>query len=936
MRGNPLQRRSSVRSASRKLSLLGAVSLAVLATPGIAQNVVTGRVVDTNGAALPGAEVVVRESGQRFVTDRQGRFVAPSLPEGEATFDVSYQGLPTVSTAYAVRAGTANDVEIPLRSISEDGTIVVLGTILDSTARALNQQRNADATTNVVSSDAIGRFPDSNIAEALQRVPGFGVERDQGEGNFISIRGAPAEFTSITVDGVSLPSSSPDTRAVDLGSIPADVVSSLEVSKTLLPSQEADSIAGSVNLTTRSPFDNPRLRVSANGGVSHNEFGNTNDYRFGGTVSNVFGPVGILLSGSLAQTDRRVDNFESIWEVVERPEGDEILGVPEQEYKDYDTRRERLAFTGGIEIRPDTLNRFFVRGTWSRRTDDEYRNLLAVIYSDGALQPGASEGVATWNNARVEKEWRHRIVRDQSLAISAGGEHELNAVMLDYSAAYTRAKQDYPIRAQLRFRSSLRPSISQDFAADPDQPAISLFTTGEHLDETRYSFRENTFREQDTVQDEWSFQANAKVPLSLLGSPATLQLGGRARLREITSDNEQWRDRRASSAPGVPMAGLLGDEPSQNFDYLLGRKFDPQSVRDYFEAVRSVSQTDATRRISNSIVSDFAAKEDVYSGYVMTRMELPQTNVILGLRVEHTRFSGSAPVFNAVTEAFTIQEVERSYTDFFPNLTLRHELADGVIARLALTRAVSRPNFRDVVPRVTENSDSGTSIVDVDRGNPDLRQTLSNNIDAGIEYYFPPLGLLSANVFYKDLEDYEFALVSPGTFNGLPARITEKLNAPSGRILGFEVAAQKQFTFLPGLLSGFGVFANMAYADASLRLPGTVPGRTDKVRLPNQSRWTYNAAIFYEADGFNARLAYTKRTDYVDEFNTDARLDTFWEGREQLDLTASYDVTKAINVFFEGKNLTNTPGVRYAGERSRVTEYEKFGRLFFVGARVNF
>ncbi|QYO64924.1 CRISPR-associated endonuclease Cas1 [Leptolyngbya sp. 7M] len=354
-----------------------------------------------------------------------------------------------------------------------------------------------------------------------------------------------------------------------------------------------------------------------------------------------------------------MDNFESIWEVVERPEGDEILGVPEQEYKDYDTRRERLAFTGGIEVRPDNLNRFFVRGTWSRRIDDEYRNLLAVIYSDGALQPGASEGVATWNNTRVEKEWRHRIVRDQSLAVSAGGEHELNALTLDYSAAYTRAKQDYPIRAQLRFRSSLRPNISQDFAANPDQPAISLFTTGQHLDETRYAFRENTFREQDTVQDEWSFQANAKLPLSLLGSPATLQLGGRARLREITSDNEQWRDRRASSAPGVPMAELLGDEPSQNFDYLLGRKFDPQSVRDYFEAIRSVSQTDATRRISNSIVSDFAAKEDVYSGYVMTRMELPQTNVILGLRVEQTRFSGSAPVFNAVTETFAIQDVGR-------------------------------------------------------------------------------------------------------------------------------------------------------------------------------------------------------------------------------------------------------------------------------------
>ncbi|WP_373492331.1 TonB-dependent receptor [Parasphingorhabdus sp.] len=926
---------SSVR-LPRKVLLLAAASL--MAFPAIvhAQNTLTGSVVDANGATLPGAAVTVRETGQRIITDRQGRFVVPSLPDGEATFDVSYQGLQTTSQSFSVQANTDNVVRITLPPASADGEIVVFGTILDSTARALNQQRNADATTNIVSSDAIGRFPDTNIAEALQRVPGFGVERDQGEGNFISIRGAPSEFTSITVDGVSLPSTSPDTRAIDLGSIPSDVVSSLEVSKTLLPYQDADSIAGSVNLTTRSPFDKPRLRVSANGGVSYNEFGDTNDYRFGGTASNVFGPVGVLLSGSLAQTDRRVDNFESVWDVVERPEGDEILGVPEQEFKDYDTRRERLAFTGAIEVRPDNLNKFYVRSTWSRRTDDEYRNLLAIVYEDGELQPGATEGVATWNNARVAKEFRHRIKVDESLLVSAGGEHEFSGLSLDYSASYSRAEETYPIRAQLLYRSSLRPDISQDFPINPNAPEISLFDTQEHLDVSRYGFRQNTYREQDTLQDEWAFQANAKIPTEMFGAPATVQFGARARLRDVESDNEQWRDRAGSSAPDGTMADLLGTEPSRNFDYLLGTKFNPGLVRDYFEAIRPVSQIDATRRISNSITADYEAQEDVFAGYAMTRIEFPSANLTLGLRVEHTKFSGSAPVFNEESETFTIGRADRSYTDFFPNATLRYELADDLIGRVALSRAVSRPNFRDIVPRVSENSDGSGDRVDVDRGNPDLKQTISNNFDMGLEYYFPPLGMVSANFFYKDLENYSFTLTSPGTFNGLDARFTEKLNADSGHIVGFELATQAQFTFLPGFLSGFGVFGNVAYADAKLRLPAAVPGRADKVNLPSQSKWTYNAALFYEMEGFNARLAYTKRSDYIDEFDSDARLDTYWEGRSQLDLTASFDVTDNVNLFFEGKNLTNSPGVRYAGERSRVTEFEKFGRLFFLGARVNF
>ncbi len=916
---------------SRKVALLAAASLFLSPSIAAAQNTVTGRVTDTNGAVLPGAEVIVQETGQRVVADRQGRFIVPSLPEGQATLVINYLGVQSGTRTVNVTPGTANDVQVVLEPAQEGNVIVVRGSILDSTARALNQQRNADNTTNIVSSDAIGRFPDNNIAEALQRVPGFGVERDQGEGNFISIRGAPSEFTAITVDGVSLPSTSPDTRAVDLGSVPSDVVSSIEVSKTLLPSQEADSIAGAVNLTTRSPFDSKNLRITANGGASYNEYGDTSDYRFGGTISETFGNFGVLLSGSLAQTNRKVDNFESIWDVVETPEGEEILGVPEQEYKDYDTRRERLSLTGALEFRPDNVSKFFVRSTWTRRTDDENRNLLAVIYSDGELQDGATQGRATWDDVRIEKEFRHRIMVDESLIVSAGGEHESAGLGLDYTMSYARSTQTYPLRAQLRFRSSARPTVSQDFVTNPDMPAISLFETGEHLDVSRYAYRETALREQPTEQDELAFQTNFRVPLT---ADATLQFGGRIRLRDVQADNDQWRDRSSAAswaAQNGSMADYLTDRTSQNFDYLLGQKFNSQLVGEYF--TDSEGNVKASPRIPDSINSDYRVSEDIFAGYAMTRVEMGSVNLILGARVEHTRFEGNAQRFNEDTGTAVPQHVSRSYTDFFPNLTLRVALTDSLIARAAATRAISRPNYRDIVPRVSE-ADSG---FEVELGNPNLRPTLSNNLDAGLEYYFRPLGMISANVFYKDLEDYSFEIRDgSGSYDGRQnVLLIQKMNAPDGYIFGAELAVQAQATFLPGALSGFGVFGNVAYADAKMTLPGAVPGRAAEVTLPNQSEWTYNAAIFYEWAGFNARLAYTKRSDYRDEFDYgNADLDTYWEGREQLDLTASYDFTDNFNLFLEAKNLTNTPGVRYAGDRSRVTEYEKFGRLFFVGARV--
>ncbi|MFN3389868.1 MAG: TonB-dependent receptor plug domain-containing protein, partial [Allosphingosinicella sp.] len=474
------------------------------------------------------------------------------------TLDISYIGLEPASRTLDVAPGAANVADVSLGSAADfGGAIVVTGTILDSAARALNQQRTADNTTNIVSSDSIGRFPDTNIAEALQRVPGIGVERDQGEGNFISLRGAPAEFTSITVDGVSLPSTSPDTRAVDLGTIPSDVVNSLEVSKTLLPYQDADSIAGAVNLVTRSPFDNPRLRVTAWGGASYNEYGDTSDQRLSGVVSDVFGNVGALLSASYSQTDRRVDNVESFWNVIERPEGDEILGVPEQEFKDYDTRRERLALTGALEFRPSALHRFHLRGTYSRRIDDEYRNLLGLVYEEGALQPGATEATATWNRARFIKEFRHRILRDETLSLSAGGEHELPGARIDYTGSYTEAEQTYPRRQQLVYRSSLRPNLSYDFSADPDLPAISIFETGEHLNLGAYDFRQTTVRSQDTKQTEYALAANVEIPTFLFGNAASYRFGGRIRSRDVVSDEENYRDRRPESAPDTPLVDLL-------------------------------------------------------------------------------------------------------------------------------------------------------------------------------------------------------------------------------------------------------------------------------------------------------------------------------------------------------------------------------------------
>ncbi|HRE42508.1 MAG TPA: TonB-dependent receptor [Terricaulis sp.] len=935
------RRRSRARATASSIAL--AIAGAFLtAAPAAAESPapVSGRISDDSGAPLPGARVSIREQNIEVSTDRQGRYLLPPLPPGPVTLDIEYLGMPQASHTVMIEQGAASIGEITLDRFSDAHAIVIVGSLTDGAARALNQQRTADNTTNVVSADSIGRFPDANIAEALQRVPGIGVERDQGEGNFISLRGAPSEFTSITVDGVSLPSSSPDTRAVDLGALPSEVVTALEISKSLLPWQDADSIAGSVNLVTRSPFDNPRFQLRVNGGLGYNEMGATNDERLSFVASNVFGPqnqFGVTLSASYAQTDRRVDNIESIWALIERPEGDEILGVEEQEFKDYETRRERISFTGALEYRPTATDRFFLRSAYGRRIDDEFRNLLAIVYADGDLLPGATETTASWDGGRFGREFRHRIKQDESWTLSAGGEHQFNVLSVDYALSFARSEETYPSRRQLLYRSGADYDLSYDFSTDPNNPTLSLFSTQEHLNAANFGFREHVDRWQDTMQDEVAGAIHFTVPTTLLQQSAEWRFGARVRQREVTADEERYRDRSGAASPGA-FADLLSGERSQNFGYHLGWKYNDGLVRNYFGSQRPSTVSPGNRLLEDSTVGDYAVNEDVYAAYGAVRVQMERANLTLGLRVENTQFEGSAYAYDLDVDGpagITRNEISHEYTDWFPNLTLRYAFSENLIARAALSRGIARPRYRDAVPRVSfEENDDGS--FEVDRGNPDLQPTLSNNFDAGLEYYFEPLGVVSGGVFYKDLTDYVFMLETTGTYNGAPANFTQSQNAKEGHIYGIEFNYQQQFTFLPGWLSGFGVAANYTWSEAELTLPFSVAGRGTSAPLPNHSETTVNFSVFYETEKFNARLSWTDRGDFIDEFNEDPRLDTYWEGRSQLDFTASYDFTETVNVYFEAKNLTNSEGVRYAGSRSRVTEREQFGYLLFGGVRLNF
>ena len=906
---------------------------------------VIGRVTNAEGAPLPGAEIVERATGRRVVSNTQGEFVLTGV-SGQVELDVRYIGLPPVRQTVMATPGRLTSITVTMggEAATTVADVVVTGVITDGIARSLNQQKNADGTINVLSSDAIGRYPDPNVAESLQRVPGIAIQRDQGEGRYINVRGAPSAFTAVSVDGVTVPAVDPGTRAVDLDTLPSDIVSNIEVSKTLLPSQDADSIAGAVNIKTRSPFDARRLAFSGYAGGSYNDYGG-NDTRAGATVSNVFGPnqtFGALLSLSYSETNRRPENIENAW-----VEEDGVFVLEETLFKQYETQRTRQALTGALEWRPTDQTRLYVRGSYADFEDDEYRNTLILGYADGDLQAGATNTTATYEDARIYRGLRHRTQNNEITTLVLGGEHTFdNGMIWDADLSWANSEQTYPHRDELVYRST--PTTLSYDTSNHYAPSYfynqgdSIFgdtATGFFATPGNFSFRENTFRSNTTRQEDVAFRTNVEIPGQFAGRDIAWKFGLKYATREVDADEERQRDRAGSANPGS-LASLWGDSQGRNFGYHLGNQYDKGLVDAYLAAAKGSSP----RRMPDSLTADYTAQEDILAGYGQARFDIGATNITVGLRIEQTKFDGMALSVVDFDEddptTVTPVNVSRDDTEFFPNLTVRHAFSDNLIGRLALTRSISRPEFSQIVPRRVEETDGLDISYEI--GNPDLKPTLSNNFDAGLEYYFASLGVISANVFYKDLTDYRYILnyEVERPVVGEPDPATDSyetpINAPEGHLMGLELNWQQKFGFLPGWMSGFGVFANFTVTDAEIKTAQSYGGR-DTFALPGQSDTNYNAALFYEMGGFSARLSYTKRSDYLEEINADtADLDLYVEGREQLDFTASYDFGNGFEVFGEAKNLTDSAGIKYYGSRERTYEYEKFGYNAFVGVRFKY
>ena len=891
---------------------------------------VTGRVLDADeGLPLPGATVAVEGTAWGTATDLSGRFTLHAVPEGTQRLSVSYLGYRSQTVEVAVAAGAVATVEATLESdlLELDG--VTVEAIRQGQARALNQQKTALNIKNVVAADLMGRFPDPNAAEALQRVPGLSVQRDHGEGRYVLIRGMDARLTNVMINGEAIPSPEGQIRSVALDVIPADQLASIEVNKALTPDLDADGIGGSVNLITKTPrVDCTTLKASLATGynslVGNDNFQGAFTY---GSRTGKDGRLGFVFSGSYYRTDRGTDNNEMTWGAEDFDDAEHTV-LEDFQLRDYVITRERLGLSGAVDYALGENSVFYARGIFNRFGDQEYRRRLRVRFDKGDY-----ESPTQVTDARLEREIKDRYEVQDVYSLQLGAEHTLaRQIALSYSLSASHAHEREPDRRDMTFRQK-KVDLSYD-VSDPAFPAYSIDNGKDPYDPAAYAFDDLVIENNMTTDQNLTARLDVSVPYHLGANTGTIKLGGKYRAKRKDQQNDvRILDGFEGDLMMDQVVGTFEDDDFMEGRYQIGQSPGPDQVEAFYDEHAGLFELNENDSREDTDPANYEATEHIAAGYAQAALTAGRVQALFGVRYEHTDldYTGNEVVFDDEGDYESTQPVggANTYGHFFPMLHLRYSLTERTNLRFAATRSLSRPHYYDLVPyRFVKREKE-----ELERGNPLLQPTTASNLDVLAEHYVASLGIVSAGAFYNRLNDYVYESISEidgGVYDQYEA--VQPVNGEQATLWGFEVNWQQQLTFLPGFLDGLGIYANYTYTTSK----ANVENRDESIPLPGQATHTGNIAVSYEKHGFSGRVSLNLHGKYIDLVGEEAIDDVYYDRHVQVDASASQRILPNLRVFVEVINLTNTPLRYYQGTSSRPIVQEYYSWWSHVGLKFDF
>jgi len=914
--------------------------------------IINGRVVDDGKQALPGAYVYIEELKTGDVSDENGFFSIPNLAPGKYKLIVSYVGYNPYSIDVEVFSDKVLEKDIMLKEGEALTEAVVVGAF-SGQRRAINMQKNNMGITNIVSADQVGKFPDSNIGDALKRINGINVQYDQGEARFGQIRGTSADLTSVTVNGNRIPSAEGETRNVQLDLIPADMVQSIEVNKVVTSDMDGDAIGGSINLITKNtPYD----RVfNATIGTGYNQVSGKMPVNLGWTYGDRFfdKKLGLMLSASYQNNPLGSDNTEFEYDV----DDDGNVYLEKAQVRQYYITRERQSYSISSDFKFSPRHKISFKGIYNRRGD--YENRYRLYYKKLNASPDKQSLVLQTKGGSESNDYS-RLELQQTMDFTLDGEHTFGKLKMDWAGSFSRATEDRP--HERYFGIAMKGKKNTDYFSGLEfidaggrQPYPNIRVAD--IDDAVWSIDELTNSEQTIAENEYKFRINFNLPLSSGPFGNKLKFGAKYvskdKAREVHRfDFSEVYEGQFQDEWKNYLSGQIRDGFMVAGKYPLNTPF---ITREYLGSLEMDPSQEGAYELYEEASGNYKARESVASAYLRFDQKLwDKLDMTVGLRMEHTALDYSG--YNWVVDDIDDErgrldptgDKTNAYTNWLPSVLLKYNASDELKLRASYTKTLARPKYSDLVPCIHYNITEEEAYF----GNSFLRPTTAHNFDLDAEYYFKSVGLVSLGLFYKNVQDVVVeerwkSTSDPNIPDGLlnedgdPVKyeITKPINGFDADLYGVELAFQRDFGFIAPALKCIGFYGTYTYTHSNTKnhhLEHRAIEDGETIQMTGSPAHTANASLYYEQKGLSIRLSYNFASAFVDEFGTVAALDRYYDQVNYLDLNASYTFGKKLKTTFyaEATNLLNQPLRYYQGTPERTMQVEYYGVRFNAGIKI--
>ena len=917
-----------------------------MASTSLAENMgaLEGKVIDASGQVhFSGAQVRINELDREVFSNSAGEFTFESVPAGNYTLVVHYIGADKVETNVSVQADEIHQVEVKVgANVEHMENVIVYGQAAGASS-ALNQQRAADGILSVLTSDAIGQFPDANVSEALQRVPGVFIERDQGEGRFVGIRGLEPDFNTAKINGVHIPAPERDRRSVALDVIPSDLLERVEVSKSVTPDKDGDAIGGSIDIKSLSAFDRRGQHFSLTAKSDFNTLQGESSPKANASYTNILqtyhGDVGVAFAMSWQERNFGSDNVETDGGWVADIEDSGFRGAEEIEQRDYQITRKRIGYAANLDWITDANTHLYLRMLKSEFSDQEYRQRIEYKLDKGDLE-SIDNNSATWSDIDMDRELKDRYETQDIFSVVAGGESEVHDWMINYEIGFSTASEEEPNRYDIQFseNDAIEEAGYRSMGRTP-----RLFYSPNGGDPTNFGFDELVEENNFTDDEQTSLRLDLRRDVMVGDFDGYFKFGVHQRMREKTDDTNA-----VTYDGGFPGDPTLADfTTSSSLDYDLGSfgpTIDVSALSAYIAASKSSFDIDQDNTVLDS-ARDYRIDEDILALYAMHRVNIGDFRVVYGLRREATEsvLNGFSVIEDNGDPNITPISFNKDYEHWLPSVTVRYKQNEKNIIRFGLSQTVARPSFGKINPS-PDKVEIDDEDIEIEAGNAYLDPYESTNFDISFEHYPDDrLSAFSVGFFSKSINNFIYIgdvsdvvdirqwTQGVDTSGITDSDIIQPLNGDRASLWGIEASWTKRLSELGAPWDKIILSLNGTYTSSKADL-GAEVDRDSDIPLPGQAKIVGNAIIGFEHRNWDFRLAYAYKGERTIEVDlSDPGNDLIQEPRSQLDFTARFDVDDHWQVFLNAANLTNQPFYTYHGSGAFNGQYEEYGRSIALG-----